>query len=223
MKLHELNVRKPLRQVTMVVQHLLIVTLALVAWSLSALASSSAVKGMAGTQEYLRSEIDAGRIPEEIGQKAIRQIGDNIKAYESAFDQGKAEAERDLASGHLRLQLYGRFPEPWDLEYERLCQERLGVQLEFLGDVITSHDLAGHADGYNEVVYRHLKAKHGTDVFERIEAAAIAEYVRWSPTSFFWKEQLWSKLAFVLLLGSLLFSIVHRNQQSRMCAAALRT
>jgi hypothetical protein len=83
---------------------------------------------------------------------------------------GKAAAERDIAVGTLRLKLYGK---PSDHAFAKadLLKERLGVELELMGCVITDEE-SNNSDEYNEVMTQEIARRFGPNALQEIDSDA---------------------------------------------------
>jgi hypothetical protein len=93
----------------------------------------------------------------------------------SANDVGTAEAERDIKAGALKLKTHG-YPAPWLHVWSDLMKERLGVEVEVVGDCVVTDELEANVKSYNERMNREIERRFGTGVVEALFQEARGKY-----------------------------------------------
>jgi hypothetical protein len=89
----------------------------------------------------------------------------------AAWQEGKAEADRDIKAGVLRIKIYG-LPGPGEAEYQQLLKERLGVELARVAGCCVTVDLTESVRGYNERMTAMIEQRFGQGALTRIEKEA---------------------------------------------------
>ncbi len=84
---------------------------------------------------------------------------------------GKAEAQRDVAQGKLRLLGYG-LPAPWASEFNRILKDRYGIEHVYVAGCVVTDEIIQHTNAYNAVSMEAAKRKFGNDIFEKAEREA---------------------------------------------------
>lgn len=95
------------------------------------------------------------------------------------FEQGQADARRDLNSGIVKYKWFG-LPMRWDPLYAELAAKRYGVEIEFGPDVVMPHEDA-YWTGYNGVVVDTLQKEHGASFLSDTYDEAFRAYRRVRP------------------------------------------
>lgn len=88
-----------------------------------------------------------------------------------AFEQGQAEARKDLTNGVLALKSFG-LPAPETSEYQRLLLERCGVRVQPIAGCLVSAGLVAYRDGYNQVSSAVVTQRFGAEIFTRLHQEA---------------------------------------------------
>lgn len=83
-----------------------------------------------------------------------------MEHFESAFQDGVTQAERDIASGQLRLRYGARGA--WGDDLARTLHERFGVELVVLS-CLTNEASSSFDDGYNSTMEAHINSTHGNN------------------------------------------------------------
>jgi hypothetical protein len=96
----------------------------------------------------------------------------------SPVTDGEREAERDIASGILKLKA-GGLPAPWIGDYIRLLKARFGVQLDFVAGCIMTEELSKNMREYNTRMEREIATKFGSDALEKLSDEVEKNY--WGP------------------------------------------
>jgi hypothetical protein len=94
-------------------------------------------------------------LPEDIGFLSPRGIWD----YYAGYRAGRADAEKDLRSGHLAHEEIGM---PMPEEYYQVLR-RHEIETRRFGDIVSTKTIA-HAKGYNEIAEPAITQKFGSDV-----------------------------------------------------------
>lgn len=91
--------------------------------------------------------------------------------------EGRAEAQRDLAAGHLRLKTCGGGPPIPEMErYYALVERKLGVSFHhFRGGCQPDKAKLEHTDGYNGVMKPEIERRFGPGVLEALRQEAWTE------------------------------------------------
>lgn len=121
-------------------------------------------------REYRASAPHAFGLPEGVQFSPY-----SILEYLKADRIGRAEAEKDLRSGHLAIEIYG-YPMKGEPEYRDILRQR--YQIEFrrvAGDTNISAKVIGHAKGYNEVSEPEIKRRFG-GILKAAEEEAAKHY-----------------------------------------------
>jgi len=155
------------------------------------------IKVLQGQLRQIDGDVKHGKVTEEAGERMKGFITERIASLKEQLPVrrqwakiGRADAQRDLACGKLRLYNIDRdfFPllicGPRDMpieELSRAMQELTGAtilpiktQLPF-GPQYKDKEfwsLVARVDGYNEEVLAYLTARHGADIFERARSRA---------------------------------------------------
>jgi hypothetical protein len=122
-------------------------------------------------REYRASAPNAFGLPDGIQFSPY-----SILEYLKADRIGRAEAEKNLRSGHLAIEIYG-YPMKGEREYGDILRQR--YQIEFrrvAGDTNISAKVIGHAKGYNEVSEPEIKRRFGGDILKAAEEEAAKHY-----------------------------------------------
>lgn len=80
---------------------------------------------------------------------------------------GKAEARKDMAAGHLYLKAYG-IPQPATEQYAALLQEDMHVTYQQVGGCMVDKAFAKYVADYNKVVLDYLAEKYGPNAVMNI-------------------------------------------------------
>lgn len=80
----------------------------------------------------------------------------------SAYQAGRGDAEKDLRSGRLIVEIYG-FPLKGEAEYAQLLKDRYQIELKRVASDIVDAKAIGHEKGYNEISIAEVKRRFGTD------------------------------------------------------------
>jgi hypothetical protein len=85
----------------------------------------------------------------------------------NAEDAGEAEAERDIKAGTLKRKEYG-YPPRWAGLWSDLMKERLGVELELVGDCVVTDEVRANAKGYNRRMNQEIERRFGPGAVEAL-------------------------------------------------------
>jgi hypothetical protein len=115
-------------------------------------------------------------VPLLVGALLVYWAWNNFGPYreERWQQQGREEAESDLAAGKLCLKGYG-FPAPEAWTYYKLARKRLGITCEHGGCCVTD-ELLARAKGYNERMKQEIGRRFGPDAMDRLEKEADEAY-----------------------------------------------
>ena len=116
-----------------------------------------------------------------MGVSGRRIFGSLIGAFTIALSgcsgpeaEGRADAERDLATGALGLKTYG-LPASWAVDYDRLMQSRLGVRIQPVAGCLVDSKLSRYVAGYNGVMEQEIAKRFGPGAEDAIVAEAKEE------------------------------------------------
>jgi len=93
----------------------------------------------------------------------------------SAYEKGHDDAERDLKAGRLALEIFG-LPAPYFGEYTKLLLDRYHIELHQVAGCVIDNQIAGHANGYNEVAIKEIERRYGKDILETARQEASERY-----------------------------------------------
>jgi len=105
----------------------------------------------------------------------LRKFGD--------FASGRTDAQADVAAGRLRVLTYGDLTGASE-HYERLLQERYGIELDSIGGCVVDQELVDYAAGYAEVSKAAIEARFGADVLDRTWETAQKRFLSQMAASF---------------------------------------
>lgn len=88
---------------------------------------------------------------------------------------GIANADRDIQSGILRFKTYG-LHSPSHEYYERLMNQRLGVEFQPVAGCEVDDQLKRSVDGYNRRIMQEIDKRFGQGAHKAIEAEAAAAW-----------------------------------------------
>ena len=88
--------------------------------------------------------------------------------------EGRADAERDLATGVLCLKTYG-LPASWAVDYDRLMERRMGVRIQPVAGCLVDSKLRRYVAGYNGVMEQEIAKRFGPGARDAIVAEAQKE------------------------------------------------
>jgi hypothetical protein len=83
--------------------------------------------------------------------------------------EGRQEAERDIAVGQMKFQIYGYmagFSER-DKAFTRLMRDRFDVSVEAVAQCIVTDEIVEHAKGYNGRIEEEVNSKFGPGALDR--------------------------------------------------------
>lgn len=86
---------------------------------------------------------------------------------QKGVEQGRSDAQRDIAAGKPRL--FWGTRGAWGAFFEELFRTRYGVLVEHT-DCFVWPGLQEYRDGYNSTVIEHIDREHGAGTFERARA-----------------------------------------------------
>ena len=91
--------------------------------------------------------------------------------------EGRAEAERDIASDAMKWKIYGHMAglRAIDTAAGVQLRERFGVELTAVAQCVVTHELVGRAEGYNERIREEVGRRHGADAIDRVWEEAYQE------------------------------------------------
>jgi hypothetical protein len=92
--------------------------------------------------------------------------------WAAAYPRGVLMAHLDHARGHYEVLSGGPPPPQWVSEYERLLEERYGVQVNWVAGCDVPMSLRWYIHGYNPTSRRLLEEKFGKDIFAECAAEA---------------------------------------------------
>ena len=81
------------------------------------------------------------------------------------FASGRAEAEREIAVGQLGYREYGKLVAWWS-EVAAILESEYGINLQVVGECISTLDVASRAEGYNQRMAKEIQDRFGADVVE---------------------------------------------------------
>jgi hypothetical protein len=90
----------------------------------------------------------------------------------AAWQEGNAEADRDIKAGVLRIKIYGLADPPGDDKYQRLLKDRLGVELDRVAHCCVTEDQVQSVRGYNERMTAVIEQRFGQGTLARIKKEA---------------------------------------------------
>ncbi len=90
---------------------------------------------------------------------------------------GRAEAERDIAAGTMKLKIYGYMAGFRDVDRVARVnlRDQLGLELEAVNQCLIDRELAERADGYNDRIQQEVEARHGVGAIEQVWVEAWRE------------------------------------------------
>jgi hypothetical protein len=94
---------------------------------------------------------------------------------EGVREEGRTEAEQDIAAGRLKLRSYG-LPGPWFFREIQLRKERLGVEPDGVGDCMVPDDVVERANGYNERMKEEMDRRFGAGALDRIHGEVVRDW-----------------------------------------------
>ena len=95
---------------------------------------------------------------------------------------GEEQARHDLAAGHLELRMYGLVV-PQDAVFERLLQDRLGVQLTRVAGCAIGGQEMKQVDVYNRVMREEIDRRFGPGSIERLREEAARSMPAMQPAA----------------------------------------
>ncbi len=99
-----------------------------------------------------------------------------VSSCSSPHQRGIKEARDKISQGKLAIETYGK-PLQWRSEYNRILFERYGIENRSVAGCIVDGQILGHAEGFNSVMKKTIKQRHGKDVFDKTSAEAEAKFV----------------------------------------------
>ena len=66
---------------------------------------------------------------------------------------------------------------PWDADYGRLLQDRVGVRLDRVAGCVVTSELVNEANGYNRVMQAEIERRYGAGILERLMKEAESSYL----------------------------------------------
>jgi hypothetical protein len=90
---------------------------------------------------------------------------------EEAYQQGRADALRDLAKGVLAYETFG-LPKPDFSEYQQVLLERYKIELRPIAGCVVDSRILGHSYGYNQIMGPEIERRYGDRVWDQAEAEA---------------------------------------------------
>jgi thiol-disulfide isomerase/thioredoxin len=121
-------------------------------------------------------KIDALKIEiEKLMTKPVATTGLNNDPFRLVnipedYEKGKADAQKDIANGVLKIQTSGR---GGFFEKNRILREKYGILTANRGCLITS-EIVSYNKGYNEISKTEIRKRFGEDFFEKVETEAKA-------------------------------------------------
>ncbi len=94
---------------------------------------------------------------------------------DNSHRNGKADANKNIAAGHLYLKAYG-LPHPATEQYAALLQKDLHITYQQVGGCMVDQALAKYVAEYNKVVLDYIAKKHGPNAITDIWNKAKDEY-----------------------------------------------
>jgi hypothetical protein len=103
---------------------------------------------------------------------AIRPCSAQENAEDNAgYLRGKAEAQRDIQSGTVKVKTYG-LAGSWITTYGRLLKDRHGINLDTVAGCCVTHELVDEVRGYNEISEAFIVKAHGTNFLSSVQDAS---------------------------------------------------
>lgn len=91
---------------------------------------------------------------------------------------GRAEAQQDIARGHLAFEVEGT-PTPYLPECVELLRDRYGIEYRHVqGCVVVDSTISMRTKGYNEVMRAEIERRFGPELWSNTEADAKALHAR---------------------------------------------
>lgn len=91
---------------------------------------------------------------------------------------GRQEAERDIAAGQMKFQIYGYMAgiSERDKALTRLMRERFDVSVEAVAQCVVTDELMERAKGYNDRIEEEVNSKFGPDALRQAWADSATWY-----------------------------------------------
>ena len=85
----------------------------------------------------------------------------------SAYEAGRRDAEIDIRTGHLVVEMFrGPLP-PWNDDWVKLLNDKYHIYVrEVAGDVV-DYQIVGRGRGYNEISKAEIQRRFGSDVVSK--------------------------------------------------------
>lgn len=88
-----------------------------------------------------------------------------------SYQQGKADAQRELAQGVLACETFG-LPRVDFSEYRQVLLERYKIELRAIAGCLVDSKILGHSSGFNQIMEAEIERRYGKDVWDRAQAEA---------------------------------------------------
>ena len=121
----------------------------------------------------------AGLRPNQHGRVTVRMTAKTPKDAQ-ANNAGQDEARKDIAKGQLKYKLYGQ-PSGTDRLFGDVLKADYKIWLDILAGCEVEADVKQRADGYNQVILDHLKAKGQAGVIQAAQKKAKERWARLTP------------------------------------------
>lgn len=91
------------------------------------------------------------------------------------FDQGVADATKDIQQGRLIIKTYGLLAH-WHPKWRELLKSKFEIEVYIVSGCVVSEELVDYVAGYNGVTKEHIKKRFGEKALEDLAFQARAEF-----------------------------------------------
>jgi hypothetical protein len=95
----------------------------------------------------------------------------------AAYRDGRAEAQKDIASGKIILKSYG-LPVPWSEAYRSNLLSQYQIVSRPVAGCAVTKTLVERVKGYNEIAKAEIERRYGTGVVQRVAREAELAWQR---------------------------------------------